>query len=379
MTDDDNLHASVASFLGRHGWRSGPPGVMGSIWTNPEAVGSYEIAVPTTISPRSRELELIAATLSSLMQSAPDAILHAIEGEFLDFSLLRIDDTHLISDTAPLQGSASVLSNAYGIYRAVATTQRRPRAYIGSAYSTRGDAVAVRARLGHTRVGSFVLPVALPVEPIPATPDAIEGSELDLVPETRELSRSVASALGVLEALSDGPDAALRPEETQSLVASGVSYEVVRAVKSIIEDPRVGIFETSFEWAGALRPPKSVPKRVEIPASTRPRLERIASTLRSTRREQERTFSGPIVDIFHRDGDETGTIKVESSPNGRRADVEITIGANLIREALLWKRDHLQLLVVGKVVTIPGKGLAVPKPSRVEPLEELFKAGRTDS
>jgi hypothetical protein len=222
-------------------------------------------------------------------------------------------------------------------------------------------------------VGSFVLPVALPVEPLQPSDETIEGAERDVFPEERELSRSVAAALGVLDGLAVGPDTSLTPEETQALVASGVSYEVVRAVKAIVEDPRVGVFETTFEWAGALRPPRSVPARIEINAASKPRLDRIAANLREARVEPERTFSGAIVDIFYREGDDTGYIKVESSPTGRRADVEITIDAESIQDALLWKRDKQRLLVVGRIVKVPGKGLTMPQPTRVAPLEALFR------
>lgn len=380
MSDERNMQINVASYLARHGWHRASRGPAGELWALGddlvlEGLGRTEeltLAVPDEFEFQSFEYQGIVERLARVAHTGVDALSFALEGEFLDAQNYRIKDRYVIEDAAQLDSAATMLGSARRLTRAAATTSRKPRARIGQNYSPPGDELAQKARLAHTRHGSFILPVVMPVDP-PAAEEQTVNDLGPVEPGERAVTRTIASALAALDTIAIKPDREPTPDDVMNLVTSGVSKEFVVAVRDIISKGGVDAFDVSFEWAPALAEPKNVPERVVIVDDARTLLDRVATTLGKTRDEPDASVSGQIVRIHYVQDDPMGEVAIRTERRNRVVDVQVTVTAEIIHQAYDWARDHRPVIVRGRIVRSPGRPVWIPEPtSDLMPIDRLF-------
>ncbi len=190
-TSSSDLRVELTSYLKRRGWRQGSPGGFGELW-QPVQEDSPRLAVPFEVPANSPEFSAIVSRLSGEEYRSAEAIADEIEHEFLDVQAYRIADSFVYDDSVLLESAATVLLSARRLIRVAANTSRKPRASIGSNFSKPADEIADRARLSHTRKGSFVLPVVMPV-PLPEMlPNQIldQSTEVMIEPTERRVTRT---------------------------------------------------------------------------------------------------------------------------------------------------------------------------------------------
>lgn len=369
-----DLRMEVESYLVRNGWVMGSRGEFGELWSRPESAGDLRIAVPKRVFPESREFMALVGRLSESEARLPLEVEDELEREFQDVQTYRIADAFVREESVLLDSAATVLQSARRLIRAAATTARKPRAYIGSSFSAPADQVANRARLSHTRRGSFVLPVVMPIDPPVTAANQILGFETDVTLETseRRATRTLASALAALDAIAVRSDSEPMRDGLVGLVESGVSRELVAAVRAIASDSGVHAFETRFQWAAGVGAPGGLQEKIVIPDDSVPLLRRLEAKLQKSKPRAEESISGPIVEIRHLPGDATGEMSVRTARGNRMAEVRVTASGDVIQQAADWFKSGRAVLAHGRVVSTPGRPLSMPEPLSVMPLDQLF-------
>jgi hypothetical protein len=380
--DTRDLRPSAESYLLRHGWNAGSAGQYGELWSRFDTEGwsgdpsveTVRIAVPYRLERLSREYQAFIARLEESEQRAGETIAQDLENEFLDIQEYRISNTVENEDSAPLTTASTVLVAAKKLLRAASTTSRRPMPSIGSRFSRSADAVANRARLSHTRRGSYILPVVMPIERGPVLQHQIldRATEVEIETDERRVTRTLASALAALDSIGVRPEQQLGTDGLIRLIESGVSRELVGAVRSIASDAGVHAFETTFGWAPGIGIPGGLPTRIFIPDEAVPLLERIETQLREVEPRPQESVSGQIVEIRHAPDDPAGEIAIWTARGSRTVEVRIRTKASLINEAADWFKAGRAVLARGAIIAAPGRPLLMPNPTLVAPLDVMY-------
>ncbi|OZD37433.1 hypothetical protein CH252_32975 [Rhodococcus sp. 06-1477-1B] len=310
--------------------------------------------------------------MGRVMQQPARDVADAIEREFQDIQNYRIGDPFVLDDSVLLDSAATVLASARRMVRAAATTARKSRPHIGANYSAPGDELASLVRLSHTRRGSFVLPVVMPVEPPELTDAEIFGDRTEIEPGERRVTRTLATAVAAINTIAVQPDREPTTDDVVHLVQAGVSSEVVAAVRAIAVQSGVRSFDIKFQWAPGLRAPGGIPERVVIPDEAAPVLARVERKMKTTRREATESVSGQIVEIRHLPDQPLGEIAIRTIRNNRSAEIRITTTESVIRSAYDWAKQSRAIIARGKVITAPGRPLSIPHPEQVQPIDALF-------
>jgi hypothetical protein len=375
---DESMRENVVNYLRRHGWTRSSAGTAGELWTRgaddslPTPGTFDEVAIPLAFDGDARVFEGLVYRVARAQGVEPDFLREEIEREFSDVQAYRIGDEYVVDNGVFLETAATVISQARRMVRAAATTARKGRPYIGANYSRPGDNLAARARLAHTRPGSFILPIEMPVHPVAVLENVDEASILPVEPKERQVTRTLAAALTAVDRIALRNDRALSSDDLHDLVRSGVSRELVTAVRTIAEDPGVRNFDVRFTWAGSMKKPGRLPERIEIPADATPKLERVEDQLEDVEPEPEQTVSGQIVEIRQLPGEETGRVSVQTFRKSRSAEVHVTVPSALVQEAHMWARDQRAVLVTGSLVRSVGKPPQMPAPTKFVPIDTLF-------
>ncbi|NRD09508.1 hypothetical protein [Rathayibacter agropyri] len=373
MASARDLRVNVASYLARNGWQAGSGGGAGELWTQtrPNA-GDVLLAVPYEVDQESFEFNALVERLAMHERRDVVVIRDALESEFLDTQSYRVSDRFVRDDAALLGSAFTILNSARKLLRAAATTARKPRPRIGSNYSRPADELAAKARLSHTRRGSFVVPIVMPVDPPASSDGQLDSALAPIEPSERRVTRTLASAVTAIDTIAIKPEKEPGPDEIMGLVQSGVSMELVAAVRDIALDPGVEAFDTSFRWAAALGAPGRMPDRVVIPREAASLLGKVALTLGRTRPEPEASVSGQIVQIRYVQDDPTGELAIRVERTNRQADIFVTVSSDVIHDAYVWARNHRAVLARGLIERSPGRPLAIPNPTDVVPIDVLF-------
>lgn len=372
MNNHTAARRDVASFLSRKGWKADPAGPIGEMWRLPSDHGAHALAVPFELQQGSAEFNGIATRLGNIENIPAQDVADAIEREFQDIQNYRIGDPFVMDDSVLLDSASTVLASARRMVRAAATTARKSRPHIGANYSAPGDELAALVRLSHTRRGSFVLPVVMPVEPPELTDAEILGDRTEIESGERRVTRTLASAIAAINTIAVQPDREPTTDDVVHLVQAGVSSELVASVRAIAVQSGIQSFDIRFQWAPGLRAPGGIPERVVIPDEAAPVLARVERKMKVSRREVDESVSGQIVEIRHLPDEPLGEIAIRTIRNNRSAEIRITTTEAVIRSAYDWAKQSRAIIARGKVVTRPGRPLSIPHPEQVQALDALF-------
>lgn len=362
-----DVRRELESYLRRAGWQPQPGGSAGDLWATEGAV----VAIPYEVETTSQEFAAIARRIATVESRDVNAVVVSVEREYQDIQNFRISDRHVVDDSVLLETAATVMTSARRLIRAAATTSRRPRPNIGSNYSAPADVLASRARLSHTREGSFVLPVVMPVDPPTPGEDEIFSNETAIEPGERRVTRTLATALATLDSVAIRPGQEPNADDLYQMVQRGVSRELVAAVRAVATDPGVHAFDASFEWAPGLGSPGRIPDRVVIPNDAAPLLVLIEERLALAPPDENQTVSGQIAEIRHLPDDPTGEISVRTIRNSRLVEVRLTVPERTIVSAHDWAKQRRAILARG-AITVAGGRLFMENPEAVVPLDDLF-------
>jgi hypothetical protein len=155
------LHDRLVQYLTAKGWA--PPeevGQVGGLWRYPHS--DYLLPVPNDLDVDGIDWQVITERLATAENVKVADVVDRLTGPLIDIANLRAANDIVIRDTIPYTAGVTLVQSSWTMLRASATTALGAKANIRT-YRKTGDGLIATARMAHTRRGSFVIPILLPI------------------------------------------------------------------------------------------------------------------------------------------------------------------------------------------------------------------------
>jgi hypothetical protein len=293
-----------------------------------------------------------------------------IAARLVDIANLRAANDIVIRDTIPYHAGVTMVRESYGMLRAAATTSLGARAHIRGRYRRRADEIAERARMAHTKRGSFIIPIHIPIpEPEPVV-DGLPGDEFRVAPESEErrVMRTFAQALAAVDELAVKPEQEPGSDAIHDLIRAGVSHEFGAALQRVLAEEAVTEFSATFRWATGVPAPPSTPTTISVPSAAAERVRTVAMRLKTEAGSRRTEYlTGPIVGV-HRDPEtQSGTVVVQATRSARLANITVNVSPEIVDTALDWMKARETMSIESKVHRT-SQGLIAEQRDAVTPL-----------
>jgi hypothetical protein len=349
----------LVRYLTTTGWV--PPageGPAGGLWRHPNS--HFTLPVPRDLSTDGLDWQQILHRIAQVEGSEVADVAARLDGRLVDIANLRAANDIVIHDTIPYPAGVVLVREGWTMLRSAATTSLGPRSHIRR-FGKTADEIVAAARMAHTRRGSFIIPIHLPLpEPeVPAKDDILPGADFTVVPESRErrVMRTFAESLAALDTVAVQPEREPGGDRIHDLIRAGVSHEFGAALHRILDQEAVSEFGASFVWASSAGPAPATPDTVAIPAAANDRIKRVAVRLKTEVASRSREYlTGPIVGVRRDDQDQAGVVTVQVSRNARLAHVNVNVSRERLNEALDWMKAR-STVVVDSLVHRTSAGL----------------------
>jgi hypothetical protein len=367
VVSEASASSEVEYYLIKHGWRMVDQGVYGGTWQNEGSTG--HVVVPFSLNRSMFEWPGVVGRIAEAQQRDPQQVESDLANMFADTTEFKV-----LADgpqgSINLDAGATLVTSAKALVRSSATTSRINRLHIGPSFSRVGDRIASQARMAHTRAGSYIVPVLIPL-PRPEPAKVGQIPELDAhESQERRASRTLAQTLATISSRIIEPAVEPTMDVLPSLAVSGVSRESVIAVHRVVSSSTVTALSTSFSWAGGLRPPPGLPPSVHVPTEAAPLLVAAAKLMEGAKLRPGEEFTGVIVQLRHEQGESVGEFSLQTVRRGRSCEIAVPVSGQHLDRTHSWFRNGDALLVRGRVESRPGRPLRIPNPETVIPVAE---------
>jgi len=348
-----NAYDRLTNYLRATGWMAPERnGQSGGLWRSPES--GLGLPVPGVLTEGGLDWEQILLRLARVEGTTTEIIANRLTGRLVDIANLRAANDIVIADTIPYLAGVALVRESWQMLRSCATTSMGPKAHIRR-YRKTADEIAEEARMGHTKRGSFVIPILMPLPtewPPSDREQRLHGMEEVAAPEpdTRRVMRTFAEALAAMDEVVVTPELEPTSDGIIDLIRAGVSHEFSSALVRVLTQPAVAEFSANFEWAPSDAPAPRTEPTVAIPSAAAERVGRISRRLRTqaVRRGVE-VLTGPVVGVHRADDDQSGVVTVQTIRNQRTAHVTVNVSRHRLYEALEWMRERETVIVEGRV------------------------------
>lgn len=373
MTTGKEVGNDLRDYLSLNGWEEQTQGPAGGLW---QSQSGDVVAVPKQVAPRDFAWTGVMERIAAASNVVPAVVESAVLNMFVDVTEFRAADDILIHGSIPVEAGYSLMSAARTLLRTSATTSRGPKALIGGNYSRPGERIVENARFGHTIHGSYILPMLVPISRIPDRHEDLLPRDPKtrslFEPEERRATRTMAQALSAIQNRIVEPARAPSPSTITDLVIAGVSREMITALHQLLTEDSVSTFDASFRWAAGLQEPQRLPAHVEIPSTATEVLKLASDLMRPLKKGKTETITGPIVQLRDDQAVVFGDVYIQTMRNGRSCEVAVRLRDNELEQSHEWFQNHEILVIEGTIESLPGRGLRMDNPVRVQPLRETI-------
>jgi hypothetical protein len=356
-----DARGDLLDLLAARGWARIGTGAEGTLWQSPDELAT--VAVPNRVTPDSYEWPGIIERVASGLRLDRRATAELIVMRFTDITEL-VADTAGDGSSVPLTTGVALVESAQILVRTCSTSSRTERLSIDGHYLRSGDELAAKARMAHTREGSYVLPILMPLpRPEPALVDVPTLFEGATESDERRMTRTMAQTLTAIDSQILEPGRAPDTDALGNLLLAGATREAVVAVGRILSAPAVDGLRARFVWASGQPGPSFLPPDVFIPAEAAALLSESAQRMRKTPHSPTERFTGPIVQMRDTHDDRGGMVRIDTVRRGRPVEIEVTVPSRSIDETHFWFRDNETMVVSGTVQGGRGKRLRILEPT----------------
>jgi hypothetical protein len=361
------------AYLKHTGWQPVSRTRVAEYWTHP-GHDELEVLVPLirTASDYEKRFRLLTGDLARFEQRETQRVHEDISLVFDDVTQLRAHGTET-DGSIPLQSGISVFNSATKLIIAAASATLRRQSYIRRT-SARAREHASRVRLGHTRRGSYIVPIiskaarppeyALDTETLPIDPE-IEDSLFD-----RRVVVTLSRALGTLQVLAVTRDSMPRPSEVTDAVGEGVSYELCKGITDVLAPRELDEIDIDFKWALGAAKPLAPVEALSFPAAALEPLNQIASQLKTMPQERQDIIFGVVEDLHDSESEPDTVIGIRALVDSRVRIVWVTLDKASYRLALRCHENRQRVVVRGTLRT-PHNRRATMSPTYFGPEDTL--------
>ncbi len=344
-------HDRLVAYLTSTGWM--PPaeaGATGGLWKRPGS--DLLLPVPHELVDDGLDWQLVIERLAQVEGTSEGDVASRLERQLADVANIRAANDLVIRDTIPYSAGVTMVRESWTMLRAAATTSLGQKGHIRR-YRQSADSIIESARMAHTRRGSFIIPIYLPLPEPETVVGALPSPDLESAvseSQQRRVMRTFAEALAAVDEIAVKPERAPNATGMQELIRSGVSHEFAASLRRVLTEEAVGNFSATFEWAPGGGPAPQTPTTVSIPAEASELVKQVAEKLKTAAMPQQAEYlTGPIVGVHRDDEDRSGVVTVQVSRNARPAHVSVNVSRERLDEALDWMKARATVVVQSKV------------------------------
>ncbi|MCW3844396.1 hypothetical protein ONA70_30345 [Micromonospora yasonensis] len=316
----------IASYLRNSGWTPSVSGEIAEFWTRDEGL---EVLVPKLPNAPDfdKRIELLTQDLQRIEDRPAQDIKNDITRQFLDITDVRADHEYG-EQCIPLDAGHKLFTTARGLVVSATASTLQRRGYFGRSMPKKARDQAKRALVGHTRPGSYVVPIInnarlpdLPwEEEQPRLIESVEEAAFE-----RRVATNLARALGALQEIAVVRESRPSNRDLHDAVGEGLSFEMCRAIVRPLQEEIVRKVDITFAWAPGVTPPRGVARAFEFPSERVDLLKDIAATLRRDPSNSEELIYGVVVGLRSRSGDDGGRVEVETLIDGAKRLVRLDL------------------------------------------------------
>jgi hypothetical protein len=281
-----------------------------------------------------------------------------IEDDVVDFRITAVDDS------IPLSDATKILEGARELAVASACSAIKRRSYHGRRRPKKAMKFADAVRMGHTRRGSFIIPMISPVHSDLTTILDQQQQTMNLASESeffpRRVTGMMADVLKLLHDLAVVPDRMPAKDELSRAVVDGVSADVCSATAEMLSSSGQAGMDVSFHWAVTSAPPRAGAEELSFPVEAAGAIESLRKTLQSDVQVDDTVLYGFVSSLDRDQGDPIGTVKVRTLISGRMRPVKVMLNEAEYHIAAEANDLRVRVIVTGSVVTTSSGTLTMP-------------------
>ncbi len=339
-----------ASYLRLGGWLQIHENRVSEVWTPPGAdqpsATERQVIVPRlpTAPDFTTRIKILLGDLQDFERRSADEIRHDVALQHNDETLLRAHHDYGPS-VFPLDSGQALFQSAKKLVVSAAAATLRRKGYFGKSTPWRAREQARMVMVGHTRPGSYVVPILSRARLPLAT---YEGNAPTLIPEVEEAAFdrrvlvTMIRALGALHSLAAAERTPTRRDIFDS-VGDGISYDLCRGVLRSLKDRAVGSLAIGIRWAAALPSPGPSGVTVEFSREATGTIEYVAENLKNSSDDREQVLYGVVETLSSRSDDVGGRILFHTLIDGRPTVVQMALAPDDYQKALA---SHKQSAVI---------------------------------
>jgi hypothetical protein len=350
--------AEISGYLGSTGWQLTTRSRVGELWSHP-GFGDFEVLVPLieTASDYEKRLRILVTDLSDLENQPEGRVREGIRYVYSDVTDLKAQSPN-IDDTISLQAGYDLFISAKKLVVAAAAATIRRQGHFLRSIPLKARAHAEHVRLGHTRRGSYIVPI-ISAARAPKPLEADEELTLDIPVEEslfdRRVTVTLAQALGALEELAVRRETVPSKSAVIDAISEGLSYELCAAVREMLRANLVDEVAVNFNWARATHKPTGVLDSMEFPYAAIEVVDRIASALKTAPREREHIVFGVIEDLHDSEDEPDARIGVKAVIDSRPRIIWMDLDKTTYRIALRCHENRQRVIARGILRTPTGR------------------------
>jgi hypothetical protein len=280
-----------------------------------------------------------------------------IDDDVIDFKVADTDDSIPLSEAAKILEAAKALTVA----SACSAINRRP--YHGNRRPRKAREFANAVRMGHTRRGSFIIPIISPVRNDFTNVLDEQIQTMDLAGEAEFFPRRVTGMMAdTLKLLYDFAVVSERQPSEYALnraVVDGLSADTCAAVAQMLTSSRNSTVDVSFQWAIASPPPRAGAENLEFPVEAVGAINEIEETLLSGAELDDTVIYGFVSSLERDAGEPRGTVKVRTIVKGRARPVSVTLDEDAYHVATEAHDLRMRVVAAGPLITRSNGALAM--------------------
>ena len=220
--------------------------------------------------------------------------------------------------------------------------------------------------MGHTREGSFVIPIVSPIGVM--KPVVIEDeqeplidvqSELNFFP--RRVTGMMADVLREVHSLAVERERIPSKEDLNRAVIGGLSSDACSALAAMVAAPHESDLDISFQWALTAAPPRAGGEKVEFPRESAGVIKEIGYILRDQVKVADAVIYGFVSSLDRDLDDEEGMVKVKALVGDRVRPVKLLLRDDDYHTAVEAHDLKLRVIATGALVKSGTGSLSMPQ------------------
>ena len=368
----------LAAYAVRTGWHLKSQGNEGSLYV--KSLKDREIYLPIPIK-TSKDLFAYRTQISRLAEAenrSESSILLDLKNYNQDVIRLKGASELWNGNSIPLKSGVGLVNTAYKMLRAIATTSRSPKSYIGSSFSKIGESLISSVTLGQSEPGSYILPVIVPLTEVNIDQNyqnfLAPTYNIEFLPESpeRKITAALSRALSAIDTLILRPASLPNVENEINLVVSGVSHELLVTISDFLSHPSVENFNISFDWAYAEEIPSKVAKEINFTSGSAEALNQVAQRLKTKLPSKKEIITGEIVTLHRPLEEDANYVVVATIRKGRMSKIYVDLNYDQFESALSYAKQHRPVIVEGDIYSHYGKPPRIVKPTRFIAVDETL-------